>query len=454
MNQRYYALDVFRGMTVALMILVNTPGTWEWIYWPLRHAEWHGLTPTDLVFPFFLFAVGNAMAFVMPKLQKSGDAVFWQKVVKRTLIIFGIGILLNWFPFVSASLDKVTQSYTLKPTLWSYDDGGTKFGGIRILGVLQRIAICYFFASVMVYYLKRNGAIAGAAALLLAYWAVCYLGNPSDPYSLVGWVGNQMDLNILQKEHIYFNEYLYFKPELNKHNGWAKTATEIGPMADSFGNAFSNSPLVRDSMLRVNNIMVKTDGQSAKILFDPEGLLSTMSAIAQVILGYVIGKFILDNGSNRRTVERILIIGLVLGFVGTVWHEVFPVNKKIWTSSYTVLTTGMACMFLGIFIYLFEIVKISQVWGKFFDAFGKNPLFIFVLSGALPRLLGLILINDGVNSAGKIQTIKPLPWVYKYVFKDISSDLQVGSFAYAIFMILFYWLIAYIMDKKKIYVKV
>ena len=131
MNQRYYSLDVFRGATVALMILVNNPGSWGNIYSPLKHATWHGCTPTDLVFPFFLFAVGNAMAFVMPRFEASGDGFFWKKVIKRTLLIFLIGLLLHWSPFVKWDSDSLVAK---------------NLDNLRIFGVLQRIALCYFFA--------------------------------------------------------------------------------------------------------------------------------------------------------------------------------------------------------------------------------------------------------------------------------------------------------------------
>jgi predicted acyltransferase len=396
MNQRFYALDVFRGMTVALMILVNTPGSWSHIYWPLEHASWHGLTPTDLVFPFFLFAVGNAMAFVMPKLQKSGDSVFWSKVVKRTITIFLIGLFLNWFPFVKWFDNELVW----KP--WSYLTNDKKPEGVRVLGVLQRIAICYFFASVLVYYFKRQGAIIAASIILIAYWAICYFGNTADPYSITGFIGNDIDKTLLGEAHMYKGETVAGK----------------------------------------------------KFTFDPEGLVSTLAAIAQVIIGYVIGSFIIQKGNKKSTVEWLLIVGLIIGIIGTIWHQFFPVNKKIWTSSYTVLTSGMATMFLAFFIYIFEIIKVPQILGKFFDAFGKNPLFIFVLSGALPRLLALIRTPNGINPKGEAIYTSPFGWFYENVCKNLSADLKLGSFVYAVIMIIFYWLIAYAMDKKKIYVKV
>jgi predicted acyltransferase len=306
---------------------------------------------------------------------------------------------------------------------------------VRLLGVLQRIAICYFFASVIIYYFKRNGAIIAALLLLLAYWAICYFGNPDDPFSLTGWIGTSIDQIILGKEHMYFSELMNLNDTVNT-NAWPKTIEEVGFNKD---------------------IITKPAGKNIAVLFDPEGILSTISAIAQVIFGYVIGKFILDNGSNRKTVEKLLIIGLILGIIGTVWHQFFPVNKKIWSSSYTVLTTGMATLFLAIFIYLFEILKVPQIFGKFFDAFGKNPLFIFVLSGALPRLVGLFRVHSVSpfnNPEMKSRLTSPFTWFYENVCFKLSSSFMLTSFIYAILMILFYWLIAYVMDKRKIYVKV
>ena len=161
MNQRFYSLDVFRGATVCLMIMVNNPGSWSHIFAPLDHAPWHGLTPTDLVFPFFLFAVGNALSFVMPKLEAAGDNVFWGKVIKRTLLIFGIGLFLTWWPFV-----KWTDT-GLVFKQWAYIDDKGNPQGVRILGVLARIAICYFFASVIIYYLKARTAFYAGLILLL-----------------------------------------------------------------------------------------------------------------------------------------------------------------------------------------------------------------------------------------------------------------------------------------------
>jgi predicted acyltransferase len=382
MNQRYYSLDVFRGATVALMILVNNPGSWSNIFPPLEHAPWHGCTPTDLVFPFFLFAVGNAMAFVMPKFEEKGTAFFFKKVVKRTILIFAIGLFLNWSPFVKWS-DNVLVA---KP--WE---------SIRILGVLQRIAICYFFASIAVYFFKVRGAFVFSAVLLLAYWLLCWFSNTADPYSLQGYFGTAIDKSILGETHMY-----------------------------------------------------KGEG----VPFDPEGLTNSLAAIVQVILGYLVGQYIQQKGKTYEMLSNLFVAGIVLLLAGFCWDMVFPINKKIWTSSYTIYTTGLAIVSLATLIYLIEFKQAKGVWSKFFDVFGKNPLFIFVLSGFLPRVVALFRINDGLNPEGKPIYLSAFSWFYKYVCKDISTDLRVGSLVYALIMIAFYWLIVYVMDKKKVYIKV
>lgn len=392
MNQRYYSLDVFRGATVALMILVNNPGSWDHIYAPLDHAAWHGCTPTDLVFPFFLFAVGNAMAFVMPKFQQAGTSVFLKKVIKRTLLIFFIGLFLNWSPFVMWQNDALV----LKPWQWTTDDG--VLHGIRILGVLQRIALCYFFASLIVYFFKKKGAYVFSIVLLLAYWFLCYmLGTKGDPYSLSGFFGTHIDKAVLGEAHMYHGE---------------------------------------------------------GVAFDPEGLGSLMAPIVQVIIGFFVGCYIQQKGKSYEMLSNLFVAGAVLIFAGFVWDLAFPVNKKIWTSSYVIYTSGLAIITLSVLIFLIEFKNYKGAASRFFDVFGKNPLFIFVLSGLLPRLLGLIRISNGLSQTGKPVYLSPFGWFYEHVCKNIAADLRIGSLFYALCMIAFFWLIVYILDRKKIYIKV
>lgn len=389
MKERYYSLDVFRGATVALMILVNNPGSWAHIYGPLKHAPWHGCTPTDLVFPFFLFAVGNALAFVMPGMEAAGTAPFLKKVLKRTLLIFAIGLFLNWSPFIKWSGESIVFKYWVDPQ--------NPESGIRILGVLQRIALCYLFASLIIYFLKLRGAFVMATVILLSYWLICLMANPSDPFSISGWFGTAIDKKILGVAHMY-----------------------------------------------------KGEG----IPFDPEGLMSLFPAIVQVIFGYFAGHYIQQKGKSFEMLSHLFIAGVILVFAGFCWDTVFPINKKIWTSSYTLYTTGLALLTLGVFIYLLEFKQAKGVWSRFFDVFGKNPLFIFVLSGFLPRVVAMFRWVDHVEADGKKIYTSAFPWFYDHVCKNISSNLNNGSLLYAVCMIAFMWSIVWWMDKKKLYIKV
>jgi predicted acyltransferase len=383
MNERYYSLDVFRGATVALMILVNNPGSWANIYTPFEHATWHGCTPTDLVFPFFLFAVGNAMAFVMPRFHREGTGVFLRKVIRRTVLIFIIGLFLNWSPFIT------WKENALVFKQWE---------NVRILGVLQRIAICYFFASLIVYFFKARAAIIISAFMLIAYWIICFsLGRNGDPYSLAGYFGVAVDKAVLGANHMY-----------------------------------------------------KGEG----VAFDPEGLASAMAAIVQVVIGYFAGKYIKEKGKTWEMLSHLFIAGSLLIFLGFCWDMSFPINKKIWTSSFVLYTCGLATMVLGLLIYLLEFKNAKGGWSRFFDVFGKNPLFIFFLSGFLPRILALIRWIDHVNEQGKPVYLSPFPWVYQYICKPLSDNLKIGSLVYAICMVAFYWSIVYLLDRKKIYIKV
>ena len=382
-KERYYSLDVFRGATVALMILVNNPGSWSNTFSPLAHASWHGCTPTDLVFPFFLFAVGNAMSFVMPQLQQGNSSEFWKKVIKRTILIFLIGLFLNWSPFVKWS----DTGLVFKP--WE---------NVRILGVLQRIALCYFFASVIIYYGKSRMALFIGMMILVIYWVLSFaLGAAGHPYSLSGYFGNAIDFNILGISHIY-----------------------------------------------------KGEG----VPFDPEGLTSTLPAIVQVIFGFLVGEYIQLKGKNFEMLAKLLLTGVVLVLVGYIWDFSFPINKKIWTSSYVFYTSGLAIVTLSMFIYLLEFNNAKGKWSQFFDVFGKNPLFIFVLSGFLPRVLALLRWVDHVDEKGEPVYTNALPWFYQNVCKDVTSDLRIGSLLYALCMIAFMGTIAYLLDKKKIYIRV
>ena len=204
--------------------------------------------------------------------------------------------------------------------------------GVRIFGVLQRIAICYFLASLIAHYFKQRGAFVLCAFLLLAYWFLCVAANPADPFSLAGWFGTKIDLALVGESHIYNGE---------------------------------------------------------GVPFDPEGLMSIPAAIVQVMFGWFAGSYILQKGKTPEMVNGLFVAGCVLVFTGYCWDMVFPINKKIWTSSFTVYTSGLALLILAVMIYIIEFKDWKGRWSRFFDVFGKNALFIFVMSGVLPRLLSL-----------------------------------------------------------------
>ena len=409
LNQRYYSLDVFRGATVCLMILVNNPGS-DIVYGPLDHAPWHGLTPTDLVFPFFLFAVGNAMAFVMPRLEAAGSNVFWRKVLKRTLLIYAIGLFLTWYPFAQYMGDHLTGKG------WTWAAANGQLMGVRILGVLARIAICYFSASVLIYYLKPRGAFLAGLIVLLLYWMLCYtLGDAADPYSMTGYFGNHVDRAILTEPHMYHGEKL---------NGL--------PYA-----------------------------------FDPEGIMSTLPAIVQVIFGFLVGDYIRKRGAHIQAVEQpavkgfelyqtltILFIAAVgLLFTGYAWGLVFPVNKKIWTSSYVVCTSGLAIIVLATLIYAIEVRQMRGWWTRFFNVFGKNALFIFAFSSFLPKTLWLIRWRTGVNAQGQATYSDPWHAVAGFCGR-LPGRPENGSLLFSLLVIFVFWAICYWMDRKRIYIKV
>lgn len=371
-SQRFTALDVFRGMTICLMIIVNTPGNGATTYSPLLHASWHGFTPTDLVFPSFLFAVGNAMSFVMKKWETlSQKEVLW-KIFKRTFIIFLLGYLMYWFPFV-----KWDQSNQIV---------FAPFEETRVFGVLQRIALCYGIASLMIYYLKPKAALIISIAFLLLYWLLLYaFGDAADPLSMQGNFGSVVDRWLLSEKHLYHGE---------------------------------------------------------GVAFDPEGLLSTLPAIANVVAGYAVGKFIQQKGSTYEGLTKLLLTGAGLLFIAYCWNLSFPVNKKLWTSSFVVTTVGLDCIIIAAIIYIIQF-KHKTKWTYFFEVFGRNPLFIYLLSELGVTLLYFFRTNPKTSV---------YQWVYKNIFQYAGDYF--GSLLFAVTVMLFCWLVGYFLDKRKIYVRV
>ena len=370
---RFLALDVFRGMTVCFMIIVNTPGDKVNRFAQLVHADWHGFTPADWVFPSFLFAVGNALAFVMPKFLDTPPQYFLQKVIKRSFIIFLLGFLMYWFPFM-----KWNEAGQL--VIKSFSD-------TRIMGVLQRIAIAYLAGSLILYFVEAKRIISVSVAILLGYWAILIgLGDAIDPLSIQGNAVYKLDHFLFGDNHLY------------KVNG--------------------------------------------TIPFDPEGLLSTLPAIVNVLAGYLAGQFIMKSGKTYEALAKLLLVGFVLILIAESWNWVFPINKRLWTSSFVLYTVGLDLGILAAIIYLIDFKKI-KTGVNFFTVFGKNALFIYLLS----EILAISLKFSRVSCDQSY-----FKWTYHVFCEPIGG--KIGSLVFAIVFMLVCWGVGYWLDKKKIYIKV
>lgn len=364
--QRFQALDVFRGMTICFMIIVNTPGN-NVTFSPLLHAKWNGFTPTDLVFPSFLFAVGNAMSFVMAKWNTKTQAEVLTKIFKRTALIFLLGYLMYWFPFVQINENGHILLEPISET--------------RILGVLQRIALCYGIAALMIYYLKPKTALIISIVLLFVYWLLMYAFGD---YTMLGNAGLKFDLWLMGDKHLYHGE---------------------------------------------------------GVAFDPEGWVSTIPAIGNVVAGYIAGQFIQQKGKTYEGLAKLLLAGFTLFVIAYFWNLSFPINKKLWTSSFVILTVGLDCMLLAAIIYLIDF-KNKTTGVYFFEVVGKNPLTIYLLSELMATVLYIVQVGDK----------NLFSWIYENIFSYAGDYF--GSLIFAISYMLVCWSVGYFMDKKKIYIRV
>lgn len=352
-KQRFPALDIMRGLTLALMILVNTPGSWSYVYAPLLHADWHGYTPTDFIFPFFLFMVGAALFFSQRSLMQPHitAGMRHKKIIKRTVLLFAIGLFLNAFPF-------------LKP-----------LDEVRILGVLQRIALAYMFAAFIVLYAGTIARWVIGVAILLGYWLLLQLSD--QPYSLEGSIVRQFDLAVLGASHLW---------------------------------------------------------QGKGIAFDPEGLLSTIPAIVNVLLGFEVARILSSGGSSP--LKKLALLGALLIAIALIWNIYFPINKSLWTSPFVLITSGVGIVVL---LSLVVLEKTPAKWALgFFTPFGKNPLFIYALSFIWSTLLYTLTIGEQSY--------------YDFFYQQLARFLDVynASLLFAAIHVLFFWCIAKFMEKKNI----
>ena len=367
---RLLSLDVFRGFTILGMILVNNPGDWGHLYWPLGHANWHGWTPTDLVFPFFLFIVGTALAYSLRKYRTGTEisqVVYW-RIARRTVVLVLLGMLLNRSSALFNYLLGIADTVDL--TNW------------RFPGVLQRIGLVYFAVSLIVLHLGLRSQAALSAALLLGYWAL-FTWLPSNDYqanlSPEGNMVRVVDRALIGESHMY-----------------TQATTE------------------------------KTD---------PEGLLSTLPAIVTALFGYWAGLLIQRGGTNEKTVGWLFTVGVVCIGLGLLWGTTYPINKKLWTSSFVVLTAGWAFVVLAGSLLKFDIWCWRRI-GRAFEVVGVNAILVFVASSLSSVLLSVTHVGD----------LSTKQWLYETLFTSWISTPELSSLAYAITTVAFWWLAMWLLS--------
>ena len=399
-RERLLSLDVFRGLTVAGMLLVNDPGTWSSIYPPLEHAPWNGWTPTDLIFPFFLFIAGITTHLSLSSRRARGDdeRAIRAQIIRRGALIFLFGFLVNGFPYFTwGTVPGVTD-----PTLLQRI--GDRLLHWRIMGVLQRIGLAYMFAALLTQRTTLRQQVGIIAALLFGYWAVMtVLPVPGE-----GTIG----------------ALLLDQPSRT--------------MA-----AWTDRLLLDWSRLGMgNHIWV------GGVTWDPEGILSTFPAIATAMLGNLCGRWI---GERRPLSERLAgmsAVGAIGMMVGMMWHWVFPINKSLWTSSYVIFTAGMAALSLATIMWIVDFQKIRG-WTKPFVIYGVNPIIAFIGSGVMARLIYSII----KVSADDGRRIPLQSWLYQTLFASWLSPMN-ASLAFALAFVLFWYGILYVLWRRNIILKV
>ena len=364
------SLDVFRGATIAGMILVNNPGDDRTTYWPLSHAQWNGWTPTDLVFPFFLFIVGVSMAYSVASRLQRGESRqhLLRHVLWRGAALFAIGLFLNGFP----------NHYQLSS--W------------RVYGVLQRIAVCYVISAILALWSNRRGWVVTAVACLAGYWIIMrYVPVP-------GFGVPTRDMPILD-------------PDRN-------------PVA------------WLDRKLLMGHLYEGTR--------DPEGVISNIPAIATCLLGLLTGDWLRSARQTHRKAVVMAVCGIVGIIAGEVWNCWFPINKKLWTSSYVIFTAGLAMLCLALIYWALDIKQWRGRWTKFFLVFGMNAIAAYVFAELIAHILARM-------SAGNGMTWQEV--LYQTAFEPLASPLN-ASLLYAICYVLVCWAAMWVLHRKGMFWKI
>jgi predicted acyltransferase len=362
MQNRVISVDIFRGLTIVLMILVNTPGTWSSVYGPFLHAEWHGYTPTDLVFPFFLFIVGTSIAFAYKNKKETTST--YKKITVRSLKLIGLGLFLGAFsisfPFIK------------------------DFEIIRFPGVLQRIGIVFFFTAILFINFNWKSLFGICAVLLVGYWL------------LMGYV-------------------------------------PVEGVESTFERAPNNL---------ANYLDVKVFGtHSYKADYDPEGLLSTLPSIASALLGIFTG-LILTSKKKKKEIT-LLILGGTMLILGHLWDLAFPINKALWSSSFVLVTAGWANILLALIYYLSDVKGLK--FGSIFKYAGANAITVYFLSSFVTKLFYSIKVDGETSIHG---------WLFQNIYVQDFMPMELSSLLYGLTVVSFYMLLAYVMYKKKIFIKV
>lgn len=381
-TERLMSLDVLRGITVAGMILVNNPGDWGHIYAPLKHAEWNGLTSTDLVFPFFMFVMGVSMCFSFRKFDYRPTREFVVKLVKRTAILFLLGVALSWVSLVLSRWMSPEGTMSWSQILFPFEQ-------VRVWGVLQRLALSYFFASLLVVTV-RNRRVLGCvvAGILLLYGLVLAWGHGFE-LSTANVIA-VVDRTLVGESHMYL-EWL-------------------------------------------------PDG--GRIRFDPEGLVSTLPGIAHVLIGFFCGRLLLSSKSLNEKMADLAVACAALLIVGFLLGYGCPINKKVWSPSYVLVTCGFAMLTLILLMWIIDVRKMQR-WTYPFRAFGCNPLFIYVFASFLAIVLETIPCG-GLSVKDQVYM-----WIAGWAVVP-----QLASLIYALVYVAFNGLLACVLLKKEIFVKV
>ncbi len=381
-SSRLLSLDVLRGITVAGMLLVNNPGSWGNLYAPLAHAEWTGLTPTDLVFPFFVFVMGVSMCFSLRSFDYKPSRALLFKIVKRAVILFLIGWAVGWFGHLCRGLhngDPFSVAVNNIPTM-------------RILGVFQRLALCYLLGALVVITVNHKRLPWVTAAILIAYAVLLELGKGYD-FTLENII-SRVDVAVLGEDHMY-----------HEH---------------AFGE---------------------------KLAFDPEGILSTIPCIAHVLIGFMVGKMLLAVKDNGERLQQMMLWGFVMILAGWLLSYGIPVGKKMWSSTFVLVTCGLATSVLGLLTWLIDIKGYNR-WCKPLQAFGMNPLAIYTLGTVLSILFSNITLGHGAED--KIITMHSAI----HDFYKLFLAKKAASAAFAITFVAINYVVAHILMKKKIYIKI